>query len=155
MKKLLLVAGLIVLFSGIAGAQSKRHVMGQNDAFASPAAISGDVVIYTNPHLDYLLERYIAAKQEENGVPGWRIQIFFGSGQGAGDRARKTKKQFEEAYDLKAYLIYQSPYFKIRVGNFRLNDKSAAIRAKENIETDYPNCWIVEDTINPDDREGQ
>lgn len=151
MKKLVLL-GILVSISAVALGQLERDVMGQNDSFATGNSrfqgSPGEVVVFAHPHLNYLLNRYVKSKQEQAGIPGWRIQIFFGSGHGAADRARKTKKKFEEKYNMKAYLLYQSPYFKVRVGDFRLNDKSQAIRSKERIIKDYPNCWIVEDIVN-------
>lgn len=153
MKKIGAVFSILILATIAGNAQIEKRVMGENGRFPDLDSMRigdfGRVTVYAHSHLNYLLNRLVRTKNREEGISGWRIQVFFGSGHGAADRARSTKKAFEEKYNLSSYLIYQSPYFKVRVGDFRLHNKSAAIRAKHMIISDYPNCWIVEDLVQP------
>ena len=153
MRKIITIVSILMIISGASNAQVDKRVMGEDDRFPDLDSLRlgsfGKVTVYAHSHLNYLLNRYGSTMNKAEGIPGWRIQIFFGSGHGAADRARNTQKAFEEKYNLNAYLIYQSPYFKVRVGDFRLHNKSAAIRTKHKIISDYPNCWIVEDLVQP------
>ena len=48
--------------------------------------------------------------------------------------------------DLKAYLIYQTPYFKLKAGNFRTRDE--AERYRKNLNSVFPKgVYIINDTI--------
>ena len=76
-----------------------------------------NVKIIGDAYLDSLIERNIELNQAANGIQGYRIQIFFGSDRRAANEAR-TK--FLQLYpETEAYLVYQQPNFKVRVGDFR------------------------------------
>ena len=48
--------------------------------------------------------------------------------------------------ELKAYLLYQAPYFRLRVGNFR--DKDEAEEYRKLLSKEFPNSvFLVRDTI--------
>jgi hypothetical protein len=48
--------------------------------------------------------------------------------------------------ELKAYLIYQTPYFKLKAGNFRTRDE--ADRYRKNLNSVFPKgVYIINDTI--------
>ena len=142
----------VLLFFCIAGAnaQDKPSYMGRDVPYfrqAGPAQ-AGTVALYAPDGLHKLLRKHIQKVSQPKKLKGWRVQIFFGAGHGAAANARKAQAGFEEKYPgIEAYLVYQSPYFKIRVGNVRKANKSEALRIKKKIEDDYPNCWIVESDI--------
>ena len=83
-----------------------------------------------------------------NKFSGWRVQIYFGSGQRAMSEAQNTKKRFLIRYgnDIGAYIVYDSPFYKVRVGNFRT--KAEALNFKEKIKSTFSETWIVSDKIN-------
>ena len=79
---------------------------------------------------------------------GWRVQIFLGSGRDAEKKAEDTKRSFLEKYpDYGAYVTYQAPFFKVKVGDFRRNDKTRAWKFKKQLESDFQTTWVVEDQI--------
>jgi len=57
--------------------------------------------------------------------------------------AQNAKKKFLTRYGNKygAYTVYDSPYYKIRVGDFRT--KAEAMHFKEKIKSTFPNSWII------------
>ncbi|MBR9917969.1 hypothetical protein GYB29_09880 [bacterium] len=58
------------------------------------------------------------AKVDTTDLPGFRIQVFFGSDlKDAQATAAAFKARFPEFAD-QVYLVYQQPYWKVRVGNF-------------------------------------
>ncbi len=73
---------------------------------------------------------------------GWRVQIYFDSGQRAMKGAQNTKAKFLRAYSGKyrAYSTYDSPYYKILVGDFRT--KAEAMYFKDKIKDSFPNSWV-------------
>ncbi len=83
-----------------------------------------------------------------NKFHGWRVQVYFGSGQSAMSEAQSAKKRFLTRYGHThgAYIIYDSPFYKIRVGDFRT--KAEALKFKEQIKKTFPESWIKQDRIN-------
>ena len=44
-----------------------------------------------------------------------------------------------------SYMLFQTPNFKVRIGDFR--NKSEALKTKAQIASKYPNAFIVKDNI--------
>jgi hypothetical protein len=102
---------------------------------------------YIDISADDRIDDLIAIKKEEslrkNGIDGFRVQIF----QGTKDQAYQLKSKFLSKYtEYKVYVLFQTPDFKVRIGDFR--SRSEAIKLKYLIESDFPNPFIVEDIIN-------
>lgn len=111
---------------------------------AQAAAAQKFVQVQGDPKLDTLIERNIAANKAANSIPGYRIQVFFGSERKA---AQDAKAKFLQLYpDQEAYLIYQQPYFKVRVGDFRTRLEAYALFKK--ILPEFDKIFIVPDKIN-------
>ncbi len=88
---------------------------------------SGSVVVYKDPRLDDLIRQQIQINEEttrdsRRNMPGFRIQVI-----SSPDRnkvfAAKTRiyQQFPE---LKPYLLYLAPNYKLRVGNFKTQEEA-------------------------------
>lgn len=102
--------------------------------------------IYQDPRLETLLQRHIAYNRQKGGMNGYRIQIFFGSGRTARDDANETKARFLSYFpDTKAHILYQSPFYKVRVGDFRT--KNEALKFFRRIQRIFPNAYIIPDVI--------
>lgn len=100
--------------------------------------ISGDV------KLDTLINRNIEANKISDGIPGFRIQIFFGSERKAAQEAKSKFSQNHPGID--AYLIYQQPYFKVRVGDFRTKIEAHSLYRK--VLPEFDRVFIIPDKIN-------
>jgi hypothetical protein len=102
------------------------------------------VKIIGDAYLDSLIERNIELNQAANGIQGYRIQIFFGSDRRAANEAR-TK--FLQLYpETEAYLVYQQPNFKVRVGDFRNQLEAQAMF--RGLLAQFETVFIVPDKIN-------
>ena len=137
MKKALLITGLILIALA-------TFAQGQRD---------GSLVISQDPALDSLLMQYrilreqIADYEDNKGIPGYRIQIFFDSGLNSGERARKAREEFEELFpEIPGYVTWKAPNYRVRVGDFR--SRLDAEKALRDISKDYPNAWVIKDEIN-------
>lgn len=110
------------------------------------SAKDGKIILSQNPNLNNIIKKRI--NSNENTFPGWRVQIFFESGNTAMSESRKAKEKFLYRYgnSYGAYIIYEAPYFKLRVGDFR--SKAEALYFKERISSNFPNSWVVPDIIN-------
>ncbi len=88
---------------------------------------SGSVVVQKDPRIDMLVKKQIQINEEttreaRSHIPGYRIQIINSS-----DRnkifAAKTKI-YQQYPELKPYLIYQAPNYKLKVGNFKTSEEA-------------------------------
>ena len=93
--------------------------------------------------LTKLVERHKAINLQKMSMPGYRIQLYFG-----GDRAKATNMRldFLQQYpDVGAYVIYQQPNFKLRVGDFKTRLEAATF-LKE-MQPGYSMSFIVTDDV--------
>ncbi len=108
---------------------------------------TGKVEIIQDQKLDELLNKHLHYCQNYRVIPGYRIQIFFDSGNNSKKGAMSIKASFITKYpEVEAYIIFQEPYYKVRVGDFR--NRMEAEGFLEIIIDDYPNAYRVNDKIN-------
>ena len=108
---------------------------------------SGNIHIVQDEKVDLLVSKHIQINQNRQGIDGFRIQIFFDSGNNSKIRAQSIHESFLAKYpDVGAYLSFKTPNYKVRVGDFRT--KLDAQRFLNEIIADYPNAWIIDDQIN-------
>ena len=87
-------------------------------------------------------------------VSGYRVVIYFNNGQDAGDNANQVLEDFRAKHPtINAYLVYESPYFKVSVGDC-LSMEEATILMNSFIG-EYPNAFpkrediLLEELYNP------
>jgi len=89
----------------------------------------------------------IANNQLQKGIPGYRIQIFSQPGQTARQKSDEARMNFMKNFpDLEAYQDYNTPYWRIFIGDFRT--KNEALREQKRIEKMFPRAFIVSEIIN-------
>jgi len=99
--------------------------------------------IHADKRLLDLLHMYKAENKEKGGIDGFRVQIHFGTDY---TLSTKVQKKFEEKYPkTPIYLKYESPNFRLRVGDFR--NRFEATGFLEKISEDFPNAFRVRDVI--------
>ena len=90
--------------------------------------------------------RAVEAAAKPASVSGYRVVIFFDNSQYAGDNANKVLTTFQERYPtINAYLVYESPYFKVSVGDC-LTMEEAVILMNRFIG-DYPKAFPKREDI--------
>jgi len=105
----------------------------------------GSVTIYQSSSVHFLHSKFV--RINDNGkIDGWRVQIYNSSGKESKEEAKEIRKEFVAEYpDMKAYTVYQPPFFKLRVGDFRT--KQEAYRFYRKILRKYPASYLVPDKI--------
>jgi hypothetical protein len=115
----------------------------------------GKVQVVAPPLFDTLLAKRAALNNKVSGGGssvagytssfGYRVQIYSGSNRGAAFNAQaKFNKEFPE---MRTYIIYREPNFKVRAGDFR--SRIEAERMKEQLKSLFPAMFIVSEKINP------
>lgn len=106
----------------------------------------GNVNIVQDPVIDTLVQKHILLNQLQPTIDGWRIQIFFESGNNAKVLANRSRDRFLETYpDQGAYLTFNEPYYKVRIGNFRTRMDAEGFLQK--IISEFPTAYIVPDNV--------
>ncbi len=107
----------------------------------------GHIQIIQDDKVDLLVSKHIQINQNREGIEGYRIQIFFDSGNNSKTKAQSIYEGFKAKYpEVKAYLSFKSPNYKVRVGDYRT--RLDAQRFLNDIIIEYPNAWIIADFIN-------
>jgi len=131
-----LIQGLLFTFCFLTTTSIVRAQPGQQ----------GSSRIIQDPRVDRLLEKHVKANEIKPAIEGYRIQIFFESGNFSKKMARDVREKFLINHpDMKAYILFQEPYYKVRAGDFR--SRLEAEKALSELSGEYPNAFIVQDQI--------
>ena len=96
--------------------------------------------------LDTLVMRHIRVNETRDGFDGYRLQLFSGSGTTARQEANTLRAEFLTRYpEVPAYVVYQAPNFKVRVGDFRT--ELEAIWMQRELEYKFPGGFVVRDVV--------
>ncbi|RLD60442.1 MAG: hypothetical protein DRJ01_09655 [Bacteroidetes bacterium] len=111
---------------------------------------TGQINIYQSKSIETLVNKFISINKKQRGIKGYRIQIFSASGQQAREEAKNVRTEFISNYpdfDYRLiYPLYQPPFFKIRVGDYRT--KEEALKFYKQVVKKFPNSYIVKAIIN-------
>ena len=110
---------------------------------------SSSIVIHKDPRIDLLMKKQIeineiTTRNSRRSAQGYRIQVISTNNR---TKAMEAKtKIYQHFPELKAYLMYQSPFFKLKVGNF--TEREEAESYLQNILTLFPTgVYVVRDIV--------
>ena len=129
--KLIIVSGCVFFIPSLSIAQQTR----------------GKVTVVKDPLIDTLIARrpYLGKTVgDDNTTSGYRVQIFFGSDRQA---AYNAQAKFQNEYpEIKTYISYTEPNFKVRVGDFR--SRLEAQKLQSELTGMFSTLFIVPEKIN-------
>jgi hypothetical protein len=142
MNKLVLIAGLIFLGGSLFAQNTIQQDTIQNTEQDSIRDFSKMYI--GDARIDSLLRLNVMQNKKFPTVPGYRIQIFKGSGNNALNEALVVRDKFMAKYHgVPAYITFNEPYYRVRVGDFRT--RVDAIRLLQRIKRQYPLAWEIQD----------
>ena len=107
------------------------------------------VIVHKDPRIDLLVKKQIQINEETSREArrvgkGYRLLVLNTNSR---DEAAAAKtKVYTYFPELKSYLLYQAPYFKLKVGNFK--EKKEAEDYQKRLEKYFPKgVFIMNDTI--------
>ncbi len=115
------------------------------------AQTTGSVNVYKDPRIDILLKKQAETNDlstrntsKRRTARGYRLLVVSSNNRGEALAARtKILTNFPE---LKAYMWYQSPYYKIKAGNFISRNEAEAYQKR--MSSMFPgNIFIMNDTV--------
>lgn len=102
----------------------------------------GKIEIKTTPEIKNLVSKRIAHNKAKNKIDGYRIQIYYGSENGA----ISTRNKFMSLFPNSAtYIDYESPDWKVKVGNYKT--KLEADKAREEILLVFDGAFVLKEQI--------
>ncbi len=154
MYKLLFIVVLFVTEQSLA--QTDSVVSGTSAAGAaasgtvpSGTSAAGTIVVVKDPRVDLLVHKQTEINEEttrdsRRNMPGFRIQVL-----NSPDRSKvfaAKVKVYQEFPDLKPYLLYQAPNYKLKVGNFKTQEEAEEMQKQ--LERLFPSgLYIIRDVI--------
>jgi hypothetical protein len=134
MRLLFVAASLFIINVSIGQDRLNINTLNQS------ASVGGD--FYEKPALKVIERKFIEEHSNSKTMSGFRVQVFFGSR----EEALRLKGEFLELFpDKKAYVSYQAPNFKLRVGNFR--SQLGAEKFLHSIKEEFPSAYVVNDKV--------
>jgi hypothetical protein len=110
---------------------------------------SNTIVVHKDPRIDLLIKKQIeinevTTRNSRRSAQGYRIQVISTNNR---TKALEAKtKIYQKFPELKSYLMYQPPFFKLKVGNFI--DREDAESYMQDILTLFPSgVYVVRDVV--------
>ena len=138
MKSLFVIITLIISFN-----------LFSQDTTWHKTADTTSVIVHKDPRIDLLVKKQIQINEETSRDArrvgkGYRLLVINTNKR---DEAAAAKtKVYTYFPELKSYLLYQAPYFKLKVGNFK--EKKEAEDYQKKLQKYFPKgVFIMNDTI--------
>jgi hypothetical protein len=107
----------------------------------------GNISISQDGEIGELLNAYYVQNASRPGMQGFRIRIYFDLGQHSRASSLEVMNEFMEEFPgLSVYRTFQSPYYKVSVGDFRSRDE--ALKQLKRLSHKYPKAFIISEWIN-------
>ncbi len=138
MRQSLLIAMLLLCAPSMAQAQIKERL-------STPTESGGLVTVEERGDAAQIVNDVNSAPNEGY-VKGYRVGIFFDNGQNARYLAVEARDKFVEIYpEIKVYMSYENPYFKVAAGDCIMQEE--AVILLEKIRSNFPKAFIQRDNI--------
>ena len=128
------------IFSAAIFAQATQEHPDIFEALAKKETGQGTVTIHQDSRMNVLLDKKAAVNEGKKHVyiSGYRIQVYMENSQkqskaGAFEREKQIKEKFPE---LSTYVTFTSPFWKLRVGDFRTH--TDALVLMKSLKTEFP-----------------
>lgn len=146
MKRVLGVVAILFMLSAVMPTMLSAQSVEKLRTQLAVSTTEGDCVTVTEDSMAAEAIKAVDAMGKPSKVSGYRVVIYFSNGQGANDKARSVVNTFKNKYPhISAYLVYESPYFKVSVGDC-LSMEEALILMNSFI-SDYPKAFPKREDI--------
>ncbi len=107
----------------------------------------GNVSINQDPRITQLLNAYYIQNASKPGMQGFRVRVFFDLGQQSRTNSLDVMNEFMENFPgIAVYRTFDSPYYKVSVGDYRTRDE--AVKQLKMLNRKYPRAFIISEWIN-------
>ena len=104
----------------------------------------GEIISINQKGVDKLVSKYKQILKKTGGVEGWRIQLIFKDQK---EEILPYQIKFTNLYpEIPVQITFDSPNYKLTVGNFRTRNK--ALKIKHQISKNFPGAYPIPEIIN-------
>lgn len=149
MKRIFLIISALVLGAAALQAQEAEEVHAPLDSTLLGrnilSVIGPGMEITQSPGVKMALEQYVQDNAQKP-LTGFRIRVFYDNDPQARVRSENIEKTLQQQLDVPVYRSFESPNYKVTVGDFRSKDE--ALRIYNALKGTYPTAYIIKETIN-------
>ena len=152
MKRFLIIAILALLPCAMLRAQEYRVDNGSSQVDSSLvgrsilSVMGSGVTVNQSRSMRTAFDNYVSNNASKK-MTGYRIRVYFENGQNARNRSEAVARSISSSYPgLGVYRTFESPNFKVTVGDFRTRDD--ALKVYHSLKSSYPTAIILKETIN-------
>lgn len=145
MKRILLILSLLAVGAAALHAQETAPVDSTLLGRSILSVMGPGVEITQSEAVQQALENYILENAKKP-LTGYRIRVFYDNGPQARVKSETIEKTLQQQYNAAVYRSFESPNYKVTVGDFRTKDE--ALRIYNSLKWTYPTAYIIKETIN-------
>ncbi|MBQ1912496.1 MAG: SPOR domain-containing protein [Bacteroidales bacterium] len=148
MKRILLILALLAGSSLALCAQDSTAVAAMDSTLIGKSIFSlmgPNIQVTQSKTVSSALTSHIRNNASRN-LTGYRIRVFYDSGSTARTRSEAIERALRAQYSVGVYRSFESPNYKVSVGDFRTKDE--ALRIYNLLKGSYPTAYIIKETIN-------
>ncbi len=143
-KGILFIVTISLFTNTILLAQEKSFVEKISNQTVTKNKDSNEIIC--DERINKLMNSKITINESNPTIEGYRVQIYFASGNNSRKMVNDVRTKFLTKYpNTGAYEIWQAPNFKVRVGDYRT--KLEAYKFYKEIKSEFPSSFIVKDNI--------
>lgn len=106
----------------------------------------GNSTVYQSASVGVAFRQYVA-RNASKPMQGYRIRVYYDSDRTSRGVSESIARQIAGRYPgLKVYRTFDSPNFKVAVGDFRTKDEALALFKR--LKSQYPAAFIIKENIN-------
>jgi len=147
MKRILLIFGLLLAAVSLQAQEVERTapvdslLLGKNIFTVMGPGVKVD----QSAEVKQAMAQYVG-KNASKAISGYRIRVFYDNNPQARTRSESIENALMEQYpEHKVYRSFESPNYKVLIGNFRSKDE--ALRMFNALKKTYPTAYIIKDNI--------
>lgn len=147
MKRILLILGFALFCAGMQAQEVESAPVDSTLLGKDILTVLGPgAQVYQSAEIKQALADYVKANASKT-ISGYRIRVYYDNSPQARTRSEAIVNTLETLYpEHKVYRSFESPNYKVMLGNFRSKDE--ALRIFNTLKGTYPTAFIIKESIN-------
>ena len=147
MKRIFVILSLLVLSAAALQAQEVETAPVDSTLLGKSilSVIGSGVKITQSVAVQQAMDTYVRENANKP-ITGYRIRVYYDNGPQARAKSEAIEKTLQQQFRAAVYRSFESPNYKVTVGDFRTKDE--ALRIYNALKWTYPTAYIIKETIN-------